>query len=56
MSKRREPKYQWRSVLSQKNEPGTFNAKLLKLPCEMIPVYDDGDDDDNTHSFIHSIH
>ena len=44
-----------RSVISQKNELSTFNVKLLKRPCEMIPFYDDGGDNgDDIHSFIHS--
>jgi len=59
MLKLRELKYQWRSVISLKNEHSTFNVTLLKRPCEMIPVYDDCDDDDDydddIHSFIHSI-
>ena len=50
MSNRYELKYQWRSVISQKNKPSTFNVKSLKRPCEMIAVYDDGDDD-NIRSF-----
>jgi len=50
MSNRRELKYKWGSIMLQKNEPSTFKVKLLKRMCEMIPVFDDGDDD--IHSFI----
>jgi hypothetical protein len=59
MSKLRELKYQWRSVISQKNEPSTVNVKLLNRPFEMIPFYDgygDYDDNDDDNDNIHSFH